>query len=160
MSSSGTSGVAELFAVLDYPMLVVTCPGSGCLVGFSTQVSIDPVRYLVCISKLNHTHHHALGSDVLAVHALDGEDRSLAEVFGELTGDEVDKLALVAWSPGPAGVPVLDDAAAWFVGRVIDRIDLGDHTGHLLEPLAGEVRRWRGQLGFQALKDLEPGHPA
>ena len=43
----------------------------------------------------------------------------------------------VRWSEGPGGVPVLDGAAAWFVGRIIERFDLGDHVGHLLEPVTG-----------------------
>src|SRR4051812_20926723 len=172
MSSSDISPAAtEVFARLDYPMLIVTCPAaraahqsgghaSGCLVGFSTQCSIDPVRYLVCISKKNHTHEHALAADVLGVHLLDEADRGLAQVFGELTGDVVDKLSLVAWCEGPGGVPILDDAAAWFAGRVLDRVDLGDHTGFVIEPLDGRVRRWIRQLGFQQVRGLDPGHPA
>jgi flavin reductase (DIM6/NTAB) family NADH-FMN oxidoreductase RutF len=139
-------------------MVVVTATGTGCLVGFSTQVSIDPPRYLACISKASHTHAVALHAPTLVVHVLDGDDRRLAEVFGELTGDAVDKLSLVAWSPGPDGVPVLDDAAGWFASRVVDRVDLGDHTGFVLEPVAGERRRPLRQLGFQAVKDLDPGH--
>lgn len=164
MSSSATSRTAEVFhalvAKLDYPMAIVTCPGSGCLVGFSTQCSIDPPRHLVCISKANHTHDLALASDVLAVHLLDEADRELASIFGELTGDEVDKLSLVAWTEGPGGVPVLDDAAGWFAGRVRDRVDLGDHTAFVLEPFDGAKRRWIRQLSFQMVKGLDPGHPA
>lgn len=160
MSSSGTSHTGtEVFTQLDYPMLIVTCPGSGCLVGFSTQCSIDPIRYLVCISKANHTHERALAADVLAVHLLDEADRGLAQVFGELTGDTINKLSLVASHEGPGGVPILDDAAAWFAGRVLDRVDLGDHTGFVLEPIDGRKRRWIRQLGFQMVRDMDAGHP-
>jgi flavin reductase (DIM6/NTAB) family NADH-FMN oxidoreductase RutF len=39
---------------LDYTMVVVTAQAdagpAGCLVGFSTQSSIDPPRFLVCLS--------------------------------------------------------------------------------------------------------------
>ena len=49
----------EMVAGLDIPMFVVTAASggerSGCLVGFSTQTSIDPPRFLVCISRANHT---------------------------------------------------------------------------------------------------------
>lgn len=153
-------GFASLVGLLDYPMVVATVPSSGCLVGFTTQCSIDPPRHLVCISKANHTHAPALASTAMGVHVLDESDRGLASIFGELSGDDVDKLSLVPWRPGPLGVPILDDAAAWFVGRVIERVDLGDHTGHVLDVVDAEVRRWRGQLGFQALKGMPPGHPA
>jgi len=150
MSSSATSDFGDIVAGLDYPMVVVTTATSGCLVGFSTQCSIDPPRYLVCVSKVNHTHESAVAADAVTVHVLDVEDRHLAEVFGQLTGDDVDKLSLVD----------LRTAAAWFEGRVLERLDLGDHTGLVLEPVAAERRRWSGQLGYQSVKDLDPGHPA
>ena len=35
---------------------------------------------------------------------------------------------------GPGGVPVLDDVPGWFAGRVLDRLDLGDHLGLLPRP--------------------------
>jgi flavin reductase (DIM6/NTAB) family NADH-FMN oxidoreductase RutF len=156
---SGADELHELCAGLDQPMAIVTVPGSGCLVGFWTQCSIDPPRWLVGISKANHTHAPAMDATTVVVHVLDVDDRPLAEVFGELSGDDVDKLALVPWSAGPDGAPVLDAAAAWFAGRVVDRVDLGDHTGLVLDVVDVEVRRWRGQLGFQAVNDLHAGHP-
>jgi len=166
MSSSATSG-AEVFhrllSQLDSPVVIVTCAvdgeRTGCLVGFATQCSIHPPRHLVCISRTNHTYELAMRADVLAVHLLDRDDLAVARVFGELTGDEVDKLALVGWHDGPDGVPVLDGAAGWFAGRVVDRVDLGDHTGLVLDPFDGEQRRpVTRQLGFQAVKNLNPGH--
>jgi flavin reductase (DIM6/NTAB) family NADH-FMN oxidoreductase RutF len=156
---SGADPLHDLVARLDGPMAIVTVPDSGCLVGFWTQCSIDPPRWLVAISKANHTHAHAVRASTVAVHALDVDDHALASTFGELTGDEVDKLALVPWSAGPDGVPVLDGAAAWFSGPVVDRVDLGDHTGLVVEATTAEVRRWHGQLGFQAVKELDAGHP-
>jgi flavin reductase (DIM6/NTAB) family NADH-FMN oxidoreductase RutF len=158
MSGPDAHALDRLVAELDYPMAIVTVPGSGCLVGFWTQCSIEPPRWLVGVSKANHTHHHALDATTVAVHVLDQDDGGLARVFGELSGDDVDKLALVPWSPGPDGVPVLDGAAAWIAGRVLDRVDLGDHTGLLLDVLDFEIRRWRGQLGFQQVKGLHAGH--
>lgn len=169
MSSSATSAFHELVADLDYPMVVVTAPaaqatgqsgkhGAGCLVGFSTQCSIDPPRYIVFISKQNHTHHHAMASSALAVHVLDEQDRRIAELFGTLTGDEVDKLSLVAWTEGPSGVPIIDDVAGWFAGAVVERIDGGDHTGFVVEPTAGAKRHDVHQLGYQDVQRLDPGH--
>lgn len=155
---SGPDAFHELVAKLDYPMTIVTVPGSGCLVGFTTQCSIDPPRWLVCVSKANHTHAPAMQATAVVVHVLDLGDEHLAHVFGELTGDDVDKLTLVPWSPGPDGVPVLNDAAAFFAGPVLDRVDLGDHTGLVVEVVDCEVRRWGGQLGFRSVEVLDPGH--
>ena len=44
-------------------------------------------------------------------------------------------------------MPVLDGAVAWFVGRIIERYDLGDHVGHLLEPVAGGTSTGAGPGG-------------
>jgi len=118
----------------------------------------------VWISVENHTHRVAAAAELLAVHFPTPDHMALAEVFGEETGDEVDKFAEVAWTPGPGGVPLLDGVPDRFVGRILDRAATGDHTLHLLEPLDGPGAtstsdEWR-QLGFQRAKPLEPGHPA
>jgi flavin reductase (DIM6/NTAB) family NADH-FMN oxidoreductase RutF len=155
---------------LDYPMYVVTAAvpeggtteRSGCLVGFGTQCSIDPPRYLVCISKANHTHRVAVRAAFLVVHFPGPEQIDMARLFGEETGDKIDKFERCAWHPGPDGVtPVLDACPNWFAGRVLRQADGGDHTAFVLEPVAASCPDpdWR-MLPFQSVKDLEPGHPA
>lgn len=153
---------SELTGDLDYAMLVVTASDgrerAGCLVGFSTQCSFDPPRYLVCISRANHTAGVAAGAGVVAVHALPAERADLARLFGEETGDRTDKFARVAWRPGPGGAPLVEDCPSWFAGRVVDRLDLGDHTGLLLEPVEAAHAPGLRPLLFSAVKDLVPGH--
>jgi flavin reductase (DIM6/NTAB) family NADH-FMN oxidoreductase RutF len=85
----------------------------------------------------------------------------VARVFGEETGDEIDKFSRCAWEEGPGGVPVLT-GCDWFPGRVIDRIDGGDHVGFLLDMLPGgrAERVDEPQLGYQDVRDLDPGHDA
>ena len=155
---------AELVDGLDYPMFVVTTAHegerAGCMVGFTTQASIDPPRMLVCLSVKNRTHRVALGADVLAVHVLDPDDGPLADLFGGETGDDVDKFARVEWSPGADGVPLLEECSRRFVGRVLDRFELGDHTGFLLDPIEATSESDGPALGFQQVEDLEPGHEA
>ena len=166
MSTDAPAVARDLLGALDVPMFVATLAvdgeRSGCLVGFSSQASIHPPRYAVWISDKNHTHGVAAVADVLAVHFLSPDDVALASRFGEETGDEVDKFADLAWTPGPDGVPLLDGVPDRFAGRVVHRVPTGDHTVHLLAPIEETVsasERWR-QLGFQATKPLEPGHPA
>ena len=155
-----------LVADLDYPMAVVTCDDgsqrSGCLVGFLSQCSIHPPRVTVWISEANHTHPVALGSEHLAVHLLSSAEKAVAELFGSRTGDEVDKFSRCRWHPGAGGAPVLEDCTRWMVGRVLDHHADGDHTAFLLEPveLSSAERPWPGQLGYQAVRHLDPGHEA
>src|SRR5947209_7661024 len=95
----------DVTEVLDYPMFVVTTASNnrsaGCLAGFATQISIDPPRFLVGLSDKNHTYRVALDAARLAVHLLDADSMGLARLFGEQTGDDVDKFTLCAWRPGP-----------------------------------------------------------
>lgn len=160
-----TAQAYEAFALhLDPPMAIVTTVGSdgersGCLVGFATQCSIEPPRHLVCISVLNHTHGVAATADLLAVHLVPRASMPLAQLFGGETGDEVDKFTRCAWTPGPGGVPLLDDCPARFVGRVLDRVpQLGDHTGYLLEPVQAEGGPG-DHLTYDDVRHLEAGHP-
>lgn len=61
----------------------------------------------------------------------------------------------------PEGMPALDAAPRWFLGHVIRRFDLGDHVGHLLQPIAGTAPDEPGELNsFSDVRDLEPGHEA
>lgn len=164
MRALDTEGFQPFVEGLDYPMFVVTTTDgterSGCLVGFTTQVSIHPPRMLICLSIKNHTYRVAQGADLLAVHVLGPDQRPLSELFGEETGDEIDKFSRCQWHEGPDGVPLLDGVLRLFVGRVLERVPFGDHTGFLLEPVLVEAASSDEGLTFDDLKDMHPGHEA
>ena len=147
MASHREGPFADAVADLEYPMLVVTAAAAGrragCLVGFAAQCSIAPPRFVVWVSHRNHTLRVAREAGVLGVHLLSRDDRALAELFGSRCGEEVDKFAEVPWREGPDGVPLLDACPRWFVGRVLERFDSGDHDGFLLEPVAAAPARGR-----------------
>ena len=154
--------LAELLGGLDRTMWILTLAAegerSGCLMGFATQASLDPPRFLACLSRDNHTFGVAEQAEFVVVHACPDEpDIALARLFGEETGDEIDKFTRCRWHDGPEGQPVLDDVPAWFVGRILERFALGDHVGFLLEPVAveGELD---GVLTFERAQDLDAAH--
>jgi flavin reductase (DIM6/NTAB) family NADH-FMN oxidoreductase RutF len=152
----------QLVGELDYPMFIVTAASGeerdGCLVGFTTQASIDPPRFLICISKKNRT--YSVASEVVAVHVVPEGASELAELFGGETGDEIDKFARTAWSEGPEGLPLLDECDSWFAGRVLERLDCGDHVALLLEPFAARNGHGDEQFPFHRAKRIDPGHEA
>ena len=160
-SGHGSSPFARLATHLDYPLYVVTTAvgseRSGCLIGFATQCSIHPPRFLACLSKKNHTYRLALRAAVLAVHVVEEGHKEIADLFGGETGDEIDKFARVPWRE-LHGVPVLDACERWFAGRVRERIDLGDHVGFVLDPIDFETDEATSQLTFQQARDIEAGH--
>jgi len=162
------SGFPDLVASLDYPLFVVTAAAedgerSGCLVGFTTQCSIHPARYLVCLSRRNHTHGVAARAKALGVHLVTHHQREIAELFGTQTGDETDKFGRVPWKEGPEGTPLLDDCPNRFVGRVVERIPGGDHTVYLLDVISASIadaEKPIEPLTFQEVRDLDAGHEA
>jgi flavin reductase (DIM6/NTAB) family NADH-FMN oxidoreductase RutF len=164
--------VVELFAALmdttDPTMIVVTTAAggerAGCLVGFSTQCSIDPSRYVVFLSNKNRTFRVASqGADMFVVHFLDRSDEvqdAIAELFGGETGDDIDKFERCRWRPY-GDVPVLDGCPRWFAGRIVNRFEPGDHAGFVLEPLTVVVGDEPDhELGYQDAKSIDAGHDA
>lgn len=161
----GLDAFDKLVSLLNYPMYVVTTladgVAAGCLVGFASQTSIQPPRFLIGLSPKNHTFRVAAHATHLGVHVFDIEHLDVVKLFGSQSGDTVNKFERCHWHSGPAQMPILDDAAAWFAGKILDRFSLGDHVGHLLEPVGGspphELERW---VSYGDVRDLKPGHEA
>ncbi|HZE00313.1 MAG TPA: flavin reductase, partial [Pseudonocardiaceae bacterium] len=128
-------------------------------VGFGCQTSIAPPRFLICLSRNNHTYRVAAGADLIAVHAVPQHAQELARLFGSCCSEEVDKFACCAWLPGPGEVPILQECGNWFVGRVLEQLDFGDHVGFLLDPIAAQEAP-DPYFTFAQTKGIEPGHPA
>ncbi|MEV6767939.1 flavin reductase family protein [Nocardia sp. NPDC051030] len=149
--------------LLDYPMYVVTTYSdgrfAGCLVGFASQTSIDPPLFLVCLSVQNHTYSVAAQARHLAVHLIARENVALTKLFGEETGNEIDKFEWCTWHRGAHGMPILDEAVAWFVGTIIERFDVGDHRAFLLSPTAVKaVATNVPHVTYADVRTLDPGN--
>ncbi len=163
MTNDPAQTFLQLAGSLDPPVFIVTAAGGerreGCIIGFASQTSFRPPRFLACLSRANRTFRLAQDVEALAVHLVPRGARDLVELFGGETGDETDKFARCEWTAGPRGLAILARCPSWFAGTIVARHDLGDHVGFLLEPLeahheAGEV------VYFQGVKDVDPGHPA
>jgi flavin reductase (DIM6/NTAB) family NADH-FMN oxidoreductase RutF len=160
----GAQAFESIVGRIDYPMYVVTAVSgserAGCLVGFATQCSIDPARFLVCISDKNLTYRVLDGAGAMAVHLVPEGAARIAELFGGETGDDADKFARCEWRAGPEGLPLLADCPSWFAGRIVERVRVGDHVGHVIEPIAGEDPSDGGWFPFSRAKEIHPGHEA
>ncbi len=154
----------DLTGELDYSMVIVTTSAgmerAGCLVGFTTQCSVDPPRYLVCLSEKNRTFRVAERSDAMIVHFPGADEVGLVELFGGETGDEIDKFTRCSWQQGPMGLPLLDDCPRWFAATILERIPLGDHVGFVLAPVAAARGDDHGPFLFHRAKRVDAGHPA
>jgi flavin reductase (DIM6/NTAB) family NADH-FMN oxidoreductase RutF len=154
---------SAIMSSVDTPLIVVTASDgterAGCLVGFHAQSSIDPARFCVWLSKANHTYRVALRATHLGVHFLHAGDLALAERFGTLSGDDVDKFADLEVATGLGHVPVLTACPHRLLSARTVLVDEGgDHVC-----VAGEVQSARGSGVFEPLRlsharHLQPGH--
>jgi flavin reductase (DIM6/NTAB) family NADH-FMN oxidoreductase RutF len=155
----------EVMAALDPAVAVLTVAvdgeRSGCLVGFHSQSSIEPRCHSVWISKANHTYDLALVADFVAVHALTRADHDLAELFGSLTGDEVDKFSRCEWAASAYGPPLLARCPNRLLLRRRAVLDYGgDHVGFVTDLVDAESGGPFEPLRLSHVGDLEPGHHA
>lgn len=163
MSSDAFS---DWVSAADAAMIAVTAAGDGdeldaCLVGFHSQASIDPPRYVVWMSNANRTSAIARNADVLGIHLLRRDQHKLAQRLGSVTqDDEPNKLAGIEMTTHASGAVVLERCSAWFAGRVVDRFDGGDHRGFLLEPVDAACPASFDPLRLHAASDIDAGHPA
>jgi flavin reductase (DIM6/NTAB) family NADH-FMN oxidoreductase RutF len=156
---------ADLMRNVDTAMSVVTTAAAGeragCLVGFQAQCSIRPPRYVVWLSKANHTFRVGLRAGHFAVHFLTEADVDVAELFGTVSGDDADKFSMCDWSEGPGGVPLLDRCPNRVVARRGALLDEGsDHVCVVVEPVAVETAGPFTPLRFSRVRHLDPGHEA
>ena len=144
---------------IDSPMTVVTAGNgverSGCLVGFWTQCSTEPLRCVIMLSKSNHTSRVARFAPTLAVHVLRDDDRALAERFAADADDDGDRFAGLAWNVGPGGAPVLE-GVDWFAGTVGQVYDVGDHVAVIIDVLTNVGNHGRADEQQLAARSLTP----
>ncbi|HHV21572.1 MAG TPA: flavin reductase [Propionibacterium sp.] len=154
-----------LVARSDGAMIVVTASDgrerAGCVVGFHSQCAIDPLQHAVWLSKANHTYRVALHAGHLGVHFLTPDDEAIARLFGERSGDELDKFAHVDWSSGMGDAPLLAALPNRFIGRRVALAEVGgDHACFVLEVEDAACTEEFEPLRLSALSGLTPGHPA
>ena len=158
-------GFVELVREIDYVMFVVTAAAdgerAGCLVGFTTQTSIHPPRFLVCLSRKNHTYRVAcrLGRPRACTSWRPGRRSSRSCSVARPATRSTSSPA----AGGGRGLAACRSSMTfpdWFAGRVLDRVDLGDHVGFLLAPIDGQAGRGPRPLTFHRARRIEAGHPA
>lgn len=127
---------------------------SGCLVGFHSQCSINPLRYCVWLSRENHTYRVTRLARRLSIVVLSPEDRRLAELFGGETGDDLDKWTLMERE----GLRLPE---AMLEGNITEIFDVAefDHVAFIVRPDAAESEEQdAAALRVSDLAGLTAGH--
>ena len=104
---------------------VLTVPGPAGFTATSfTSVSLEPALVSFYLSSTASTAAAVRAAGIFAVHVLSEQQAALAHRFAT---SGTDRFAGTRWSPGPEGVPLLDDVPAWLTARPVLRQQVGDH---------------------------------
>lgn len=109
----------------------------GLTVNSFTSVSLEPPLVLVCIGRSSATHDRLLEVGRFAVNVLSAGQEGMAVRFASEPSAE--RFQGVGWEAGPAGVPLLDGAAAWLSCTLEAVHPGGDHSIFVGRVDAGEA---------------------
>jgi flavin reductase (DIM6/NTAB) family NADH-FMN oxidoreductase RutF len=90
------------------------------------QVSFDPLLLALSINPRHSSYGLLKQSQAFSVNVLKNNQMELAAHFGRPA--RADKLALMDWTTGRAGTPLLREALAWFECQVVSEHPAGDHV--------------------------------
>lgn len=141
----------KIMYALSYGLFVLSArqgeKDNGCIINTAIQVTAEPNRIVMAVSKDNLTHDMVRDTGRFTLSILSEEaDFELFRRFGYQSGREADKFAGLEGSTGRdrAGVPyVTQGAAAWLSCSVVTATDLGSHTLFLVDVLEGD---WLSQV--------------
>ncbi|WP_051952065.1 flavin reductase family protein [Actinacidiphila yeochonensis] len=127
---------------------VVTAQGPAGPAGFTatslTSVAADPPLFSFGVSVRSSCWPTFSAASYVAVHVLGAHQQETAALFARSGADRFG--APTVWAPGPHGVPLLEGAAAWLVGRVAALVPAGDHRIVVAEAVAGDPHGPGGPL--------------
>ena len=93
-----------------------------------SQVSMEPVSVAVSIDKEAYTHELVMNGGFFSVNLWSPEDTRVFVKFSKPATREGMELNGRPFREGATGVPVFEDAIAWFEAKVTRTVDVGTHT--------------------------------
>lgn len=137
--------VQDALLKIVYGMYVITSGADGKLNGMiattACQVTAEPIRMTVTVSKDNFSHRLIEKSGVFGVSVLKRDtDFSFIGRFGFKSGRDFDKLENINYSIGQTGVPLIsDNSIAIAESRILSSLDAGTHTIYLAEVIDARI---------------------
>lgn len=129
--------------------VITTHDGSGNHFGLTANavcsVSLEPPLLLVCIAKSSESYPALAASGVFTVNLLSQSQEALSRRFAKSGGD---KFSGVGYRIGSNGAAILEDVIGHLECAVRQRVEAGDHTIFLAEPLEVAVTSEENPLLF------------
>lgn len=121
-------------------VVVVTTEADGADYGMTatsfTSLCLEPPSVLVAVNRQTLMHDRLLTRGLFAVNVLPEGFEALARSFGDAAIDNAARFRLGTWRRHPDGPPLLQEAQAWLLCAVDQRLVVGTHTlvvGRVLE---------------------------
>lgn len=132
---------------------------AGCVVNTLVQVTAEPVKMAVTVSKDNYTTRIIEQSGVFAAVALtQSVGMDLLRPFGFQSSAKVDKFAGIAVGRDQNGVPYPGEyIGARFSCRVVDQLDLGTHILFVGEAEEAEIISEEALLTYEDYQVIKKG---
>ncbi|TET82272.1 High molecular weight rubredoxin [candidate division TA06 bacterium] len=123
------------------------------------QVTAEPPRVAVSISKNNLTHQYISNSGVFSFSVLDvSTPMEFIGLFGFKSGRDVDKLSQVRYEKGITGCPcVTDNALSMVETKVIGQLDAGSHTIFVGEVVSARILQGGNPLTYADYHRVKKG---
>ena len=112
---------------------------NGMTTSWVTQVSMEPVLVAVSVDSNALTNRLIREGGSFSVNLWDRDDTSVFRRFSKPAEDDGSALNGYAVRDGSTGVPIFEDAIAWFECRLHDTIDVGTHDVFLGEVIDAAI---------------------
>lgn len=131
----------------------------GCIVNTLEQVTAEPIKMAVAISKNNLTEELIEKSGFFTAVALTQDaDIKLIGHFGFKTGRNIEKFAAYPFARDENGVAYLTESvAARYSMKLIDKLDLGTHVMLIGEALEAEILSEGEPLTYAYYQQVKKG---
>ena len=118
-------------------------------VNWLSQASFEPPLVMVGIKKDSSLHDIIKKGSNFAVHILGKDQKDFASNFFRPSRVEGNTISGALYEEGKTGVPILLDPPAFFECKVIDSVEIGDHTIFVSEVVEAGVRREEESLAMR-----------
>lgn len=133
----------NVFKNLSYGVYIVSCKNgdkyTGCTVNSIMQITSSPAYIALSINKENFTNICIDNNKLFAVSILSEKSNPLSiGTFGFRSGRDFEKFSVIEHVFNN-DLPIVKDACAYLICKVIDKIDAQTHTLFIAEVLDGNI---------------------
>ncbi|MDQ8182846.1 flavin reductase family protein [Pelagicoccus sp. SDUM812005] len=122
---------------------------SALLASWVMQCSFEPPRIAVAIRKDSNSHQLMCEQASFTLNLLNKEQTELARILVKPHDRDEDKMLHIPHSTAASGAPVINGALAYLDCRIVDSLDVGDHSLFIGEVMDSQQNETGSPLSCQ-----------